>query len=1289
MKKLLFLMFFPIISFGQYTLIPDATFEQRLINFGYDTIHDGQVLTANIINVDSLDLSSQLWGAGGNISDLTGIEGFTNLIYLDCSVNPLTSLDVSQNIHLNYLDCSGINFFGPTGQILNLNVSQNSSLSYLNCSMNIIRNLDLSQTTSLTYLDCSNNRITSLNFQSPFLETLECYNNKLTYLNVSQCIALKTLNCFTDSLYYGYTAKNNIMSLDLNQNIALEHLNCSYNNLSYLDVSQNIALEYLNCANNELYLLNANQNFNLTYLKCSNNHISYLDLSQDTSLITLICGEDVLTGFGPPWMASVISYGNNLKSLDISQNFNLTYLNCSNNELVNLDLKNGNNSNFTNFKCKNNPDLVCISVDDTLWADTNWTNLQSGNSISFNTNCPFVDIYTSIPDSMFEITLINLGHDSIQDGQVLTSNISNIDSLDLSSAGVSDLTGIEDFRQLSYLNCNMNELANFDISQNQLLENLQCRCSGLDNLDISQNSKLSILDCGNDIFSGTMPCQNSNNNNIISSLNLNHNLLLTSLGIAGNNFEILDITRNLILDDLRCQNNNLKVLDLRNGNNTNFTYFNALNNDSLYCIASDNSAWSSANWINIPSQSFFSNFCNYYTSVPDIVFEQNLINQGYDNFIDGQVLTNLIRNIDTLDLSGIFSGTIPLSPPIQDLTGIEDFISLIYLNCSEHFIDSLNLSQNTLLSYLDCSGIGGQGLSDLNVSQNLNLDYLNCNGNNLLNLDLTQNQNISYLSCADNQLTNVDLSQNLILSYLDCRNNQLDSLDLSLNLNLSHLDCRNNQLDTLDLSLNSNLTTLNCENNQISFLDVGLNSNLVTLDCSGNILNNLDLTQNPNLTDFFCDFNQLDTLDLTQNPNLSNLNCRNNLLSNLDIGHTQNLTNLNCRNNLLSNLDLSQTPSLSNLNCRNNLLSNLDIRNGNNTNLTNFSAMQNNLLSCISVDDSSWATANLTMIPNQTIFSNNCNILFTIIPDSAFEQRLIDYGYDAVQDGKVLTSNISSIDSLDISTPPNMFSPPKIFDLTGIESFSNLRFLNCAFNELTNLDLSQNTLLNNVMCGFNNIQNLNISQNINLEKLMCSHNPISNIDLTQNINLKTLNCGVMSINELDVSQNLNLDTIVCGYNQILNLNLSNNQSLIALFCGYNQLESLDIRNGNNINFTGLDATNNDSLFCISVDDSAWSSNNWTNIDSHTNFTNDCNPSTVDIIEIEKNLSVHPNPTSEEITISINNFNGNIQTEVYDLIGNSLQLTNKTTISLRDYARGIYILNVAYGDKVEEVKVIKE
>ena len=71
------------------------------------------------------------------------------------------------------------------------------------------------------------------------------------------------------------------------------------------------------------------------------------------------------------------------------------------------------------------------------------------------------------------------------------------------------------------------------------------------------------------------------------------------------------------------------------------------------------------------------------------------------------------------------------------------------------------------------------------------------------------------------------------------------------------------------------------------------------------------------------------------------------------------------------------------------------------------------------------------------------------------------------------------------------------------------------------------------------------------------------------------------------------------------------------------------------------------------------------------------------------ISVYPNPTKENINISIDNFNGNIQTEVFDFIGNRLQLTNETTISLRNYSKGIYILKVAYGDRVEEIKVIKD
>ena len=80
---------------------------------------------------------------------------------------------------------------------------------------------------------------------------------------------------------------------------------------------------------------------------------------------------------------------------------------------------------------------------------------------------------------------------------------------------------------------------------------------------------------------------------------------------------------------------------------------------------------------------------------------------------------------------------------------------------------------------------------------------------------------------------------------------------------------------------------------------------------------------------------------------------------------------------------------------------------------------------------------------------------------------------------------------------------------------------------------------------------------------------------------------------------------------------------------------------------------------------------------------------VSITEVSNQINIFPNPTNENITISVENFNGNIKTEIYDLIGIKLQTTNETTISLQDYAIGIYLLKVAYGDRVEEVKVIKD
>ena len=145
MKRLLsILLFVPILCLSQYTSITDQNFEQSLIVLGHDDIIDGQVLTAKISGVDSLIVNNR------NISDLTGIESFSGLLYLDCMDNQLTSLDISQNTALTYLSCWG-------NQLTSLDLSQNTALTELYCSYNQITILDVSANTALTKLHCIQN----------------------------------------------------------------------------------------------------------------------------------------------------------------------------------------------------------------------------------------------------------------------------------------------------------------------------------------------------------------------------------------------------------------------------------------------------------------------------------------------------------------------------------------------------------------------------------------------------------------------------------------------------------------------------------------------------------------------------------------------------------------------------------------------------------------------------------------------------------------------------------------------------------------------------------------------------------------------------------------------------------------------------------------------------------------------------------------------------------------------------------------------------------------------------
>ena len=101
---------------AQIVNIPDANFKAYLVNHPLNSNNDSEIQVS-----EASVFGGQMYCGGASISDLTGIEAFTSLTYLECSANLLTSLDVSQNTALTDLNC----YDNP---LTSLDVSQNTAL---------------------------------------------------------------------------------------------------------------------------------------------------------------------------------------------------------------------------------------------------------------------------------------------------------------------------------------------------------------------------------------------------------------------------------------------------------------------------------------------------------------------------------------------------------------------------------------------------------------------------------------------------------------------------------------------------------------------------------------------------------------------------------------------------------------------------------------------------------------------------------------------------------------------------------------------------------------------------------------------------------------------------------------------------------------------------------------------------------------------------------------------------------------------------------------------------------
>jgi hypothetical protein len=151
---------------------PDSNFRTWIIaQPGW--VEDGY-LTDQAKGAQKIDVSYR------NISDLAGIEYFTELTELICNENELTTLDVTKNTALTELNCN-------YNKITTLDVTQSPALTRLECVENQLTTLDVTKNPALTVLNCEENQLTTLDVtQNPELMMLYCSKNQLTTLDVSR-----------------------------------------------------------------------------------------------------------------------------------------------------------------------------------------------------------------------------------------------------------------------------------------------------------------------------------------------------------------------------------------------------------------------------------------------------------------------------------------------------------------------------------------------------------------------------------------------------------------------------------------------------------------------------------------------------------------------------------------------------------------------------------------------------------------------------------------------------------------------------------------------------------------------------------------------------------------------------------------------------------------------------------------------------------------------------------------------------------------------------------------------
>ncbi len=833
--------------------------------------------------------------------------------------------------------------------------------------------------------------------------------------------------------------------------------------------------------------------------------------------------------------------GANVTSLDVSHNTTLTSLYCTENQLSSLDV-----SGCT--------DLIALHCD--------WNNLSSLDV----SGCTAL---TTLYCSSNKLTSLDVSSNTALTKLYCSSN--KLTSLDVSSNTA-----------LTELYCYNNQLTSLDVSNNTALTELYCSSNKLTSLDVSSNRSLIELFCyGNnmdacalDALFRSLPQRQTSDNAKVYIKNGSY----TNPGAGGCRTPIANAKNWKVMD---CNNDSSNSIEINNSNfscqETNLSRYITLTVQSGQQISLDFKAAAPNTPVRIVSGSNTQDI----TVGTSWVGNRNYTTDGTTMTVYGNVTEfeceNNAANITSLNANNNTALTVLYcrGNSLSSLN-VSECTDLTKLSCFGNRLSFLDVSRNTALTELYCYG---NSLSSLDVSRNTVLTTLNCSGNRLTSLDISRNTALTTLNCSGNNMDACALDA-LFRSLPDRQtsDNAKVYIKNGTSTNPGADGCRTpianaKNWKVMDYngapsnSIEIDNSTFTCVPNMNRYITLTVRSGQqIRLDFKAAAPNTpVRIVSGSNTQDTIVGTSWTGFQNYTSDGttmkvygDIRTFNCGGNgaNVTSLDVSNNRALTYLDCNNNQLTALDVSGCTALTELYCDGNnmnacaldaLFRSLPARKASDNAkvyIKNGSSSNPGADGCRTpiAKDKNWKVMDFNGAPSNSTEINNNNF-------TCREPNPNSYITLTVQSGQHIRLDLRAAAS---NTPVRIVSGSNTQDITvgtswtGVQNYTSDGTTMTVYGDITEFDCNSNG---------ENVTSLDVSNNTALTTLDCYGNRLSSLDVSSNGALTKLDCSSNKLTSLDVSNNTALTKLDCSRNKLTSLDVSSNTKLTRLFCEGNSMDA--------------------------------------------------------------------------------------------------------------------------------------